>query len=193
MTDKPNFVAVQPDLDSRKARMIAAGGTLGALAASTCCIVPLILFSLGVSGAWIGNLTALEPYKPIFIVITLGFLGYGYWMVYRKPKACAEGETCARPLPNRLVKYALWASTFLIVIALFWNWIAPVVAPILLGPFIVESAMSGVEGVLTVSADVDTRTALVIFDDAITNAEDIAFASTSAGYEAALLPNGSNS
>jgi mercuric ion binding protein len=60
-------------------------------------------------------------------------------------------------------------------------------------PFIVESAMSGVEGVLTVSADVDTRTALVIFDDAITNAEDIAFASTSAGYEAALLPNGSNS
>ena len=60
-------------------------------------------------------------------------------------------------------------------------------------PFIVESAMSGVEGVLTVSADADTRTALVIFDDAITNAEDIAFASTSAGYEAALLPNGSNS
>jgi mercuric ion binding protein len=60
-------------------------------------------------------------------------------------------------------------------------------------PFIVESAMSGVEGVLTVSADADTRMALVIFDDAITNAEDIAFASTSAGYEAALLPNGSNS
>jgi mercuric ion transport protein len=119
--------------DSRKAHMIAAGGFLGALAASTCCIIPLILFSLGISGAWIGNLTALEPYKPIFIVITLGFLGYGYWMVYRKPKACAEGETCARPLPSRLVKIALWASTILIVIALFWNWIAPVVAPMLLG------------------------------------------------------------
>jgi mercuric ion transport protein len=119
--------------DSRKAHMIAAGGFLGALAASTCCIIPLILFSLGISGAWIGNLTALEPYKPIFIVITLGFLGYGYWMVYRKPKACAEGETCARPLPSRLVKTALWASTILIVIALFWNWIAPVVAPMLLG------------------------------------------------------------
>jgi mercuric ion transport protein len=119
--------------DSRKAHMIAAGGFLGALAASTCCIIPLILFSLGISGAWIGNLTALEPYKPIFIVITLGFLGYGYWMAYRKPKACAEGETCARPLPSRLVEIALWASTILIVIALFWNWIAPVVAPMLLG------------------------------------------------------------
>ena len=60
-------------------------------------------------------------------------------------------------------------------------------------PYIVESAMSGVEGVVTVSADSDTRTALVVFDDAITNADDIAFASTSAGYEAALLPNDSNS
>ncbi|MGJ8586245.1 MAG: mercuric transporter MerT family protein [Marinosulfonomonas sp.] len=133
MTDSTNADLNKHDPESRKARMIAAGGILGALAASTCCIVPLILFSLGVSGAWIGNLTALEPYKPIFIAITLGFLGYGYWMVYRKPKACADGETCARPLPNRLVKSALWASTILIVIALFWNWIAPVVAPILLG------------------------------------------------------------
>jgi mercuric ion transport protein len=131
MTDTIDVDLNPSDPDSRKARMIAAGGILGALAASTCCIVPLILFSLGISGAWIGNLTALEPYKPIFIVITLGFLGYG--MVYRKPKACVEGETCARPLPNRLVKSALWASTILIVIALFWNWIAPVVAPILLG------------------------------------------------------------
>ncbi|UZD90845.1 mercuric transporter MerT family protein [Cognatishimia activa] len=119
--------------DRTTARLMAFGGVLGAIGASTCCIVPLILFSLGVSGAWVGNLTALEPYKPIFIVFTLGFLGYGYWMVYRKPKACVEGEACARPLPNRLVKSALWVSTFLILIALFWNWIAPVVAPILLG------------------------------------------------------------
>ena len=119
--------------DRKTARLMALGGVLGAIGASTCCIVPLILFSLGVSGAWVGNLTALEPYKPIFIVFTLGFLGYGYWMVYRKPKACAEGEACARPLPNRLVKSALWVSTFLILVALFWNWIAPVVAPILLG------------------------------------------------------------
>jgi len=109
------------------------GGILGAIAASTCCIVPLLLFSLGISGAWIGNLTALEPYKPIFIAVTFGFLGYGYWMVYRKPKDCADGAACARPLPNHLVKSALWGSTILVLIATFWNRIAPVVAPILLG------------------------------------------------------------
>lgn len=50
---------------------------MGAIAASSCCVVPLGLFSLGVSGAWIGNLAALAPYQAIFVVITLGFLGTG--------------------------------------------------------------------------------------------------------------------
>ena len=44
-------------------RLWASGGALGAILASSCCIVPLLLLSLGISGAWIGNLTALEPYK----------------------------------------------------------------------------------------------------------------------------------
>ena len=111
----------------------ATGGILGAIAASSCCIVPLVLFSLGISGSWISHLTALEPYKPVFIAIALGFLGYGCWLVYRSPAECDAGEACARPLPNRIVKSALWISTVLVVLALFWNWIAPVIAPIMLG------------------------------------------------------------
>ena len=105
---------------------VAAGGILGALAASSCCILPLALFSLGISGAWIGQLTALSPYQPIFIAIALGFLGYGFWLVYRKPKvACADGAACARPLPNRLVKTALWFATGLIMLAFAWPYILP--------------------------------------------------------------------
>lgn len=44
---------------------VAAGGVLGAIAASSCCVLPLVLFSVGIGGAWIGNLTALAPYQPI--------------------------------------------------------------------------------------------------------------------------------
>ena len=114
--------------DSRKTRLIAAGGVLGAIAASTCCIIPLVLFSLGVSGAWIGQLTALSAYQPIFIAITLGFLGYGYWLVYRKPRvACAEGEACARPLPSMIVKTALWFATALILLAFAWPYLVPLI------------------------------------------------------------------
>ncbi len=111
--------------EKTRARLVAAGGILGALAASSCCILPLVLFSLGISGAWIGNLTALAPYKPIFIAITLGFIGYGYWLVYRKPKACADGAACARPLPGRLVKTSLWIATAIILLALAWPWLLP--------------------------------------------------------------------
>ncbi len=116
--------------DEGRKTWAAAGGVLGAIAASSCCILPLVLFSLGAGGAWIGNLTALAPYQPIFVAITLGFLGYGYWLVYRKPKAiCADGAACARPLPSRTVKLALWLATALVAAAIAF----PYVAPTLLG------------------------------------------------------------
>jgi len=106
--------------------LAAAGGVLGALAASSCCILPLVLFSVGVGGAWIGNLTALAPYQPIFVAITLGFLGYGHYLVYwRTRKACADGAACARRLPNRAVKTALWGATSLVVAALAFPYVAP--------------------------------------------------------------------
>jgi mercuric ion transport protein len=110
----------------RQQRLVVAGGFLGALAASSCCILPLVLFSLGVSGAWIGNFTQLAPYQPYFIAATIGFLGYGYWLVYRSAKlACADGEACARPLPNRLVKTGLVLATILVVAALGFDFLAP--------------------------------------------------------------------
>ncbi len=111
--------------DGRKTGLVAAGGLLGALAAMSCCIVPLALFALGISGAWIGNLTALAPYQPIFIGATLALLATGYYLVYRKPRAaCAEGEACARPLPRRGVKLALWAATALVASALAFPYVA---------------------------------------------------------------------
>lgn len=112
--------------DNRRQTLMAAGGLLGALAASSCCILPLALFGLGVSGAWIGNFTRLAPYQPYFLTVTLAFLGYGYWLVYRSStRACADGETCARPLPNRIVKIGLILATILVVAALALDFFAP--------------------------------------------------------------------
>ena len=111
--------------EGSRARWIAAGSILGALAASSCCILPLVLFGLGISGAWIANFTALAPYKPYFATGTLALLGYGYYLVYVRPKqVCAEGS-CAQPLPNRLVKSSLWVATSLVVAALSFDAITP--------------------------------------------------------------------
>ncbi len=113
-----------------KPTLAAAGGLLGAVAASSCCIVPLMLFSLGIGGAWLGNLTALAPYQPIFVVVTLGCLAAGFWMVYRKPRAAvaayANGSYCAPPASRRIVKIALWSATVLIAAAMAFPYVAPV-------------------------------------------------------------------
>jgi mercuric ion transport protein len=108
--------------------LMATGGLLGALAASSCCILPLLLFGLGVSGAWIGNFTQLAPYQPWFIVATVSFLACGYWLVHRSRQlACADDAACARPLPNRLVKAGLIVATILVAAALGVDLLAPLI------------------------------------------------------------------
>jgi len=110
--------SLAPDRRTRKG-WLAAGGVIGALLASACCIGPLVLLTLGISGAWIGNLTALEPYKPIFAVIALGFIAAGFRQVYfRRLIVCEPGSYCARPASARITKTALWASLILVIAAL---------------------------------------------------------------------------
>ena len=105
-------------------RLVAFGGVLGALAASSCCILPLALFSIGVGGAWIGTLTALAPYQPIFAALTLAVLGFGFWRVYGARPTCATGAACARPLPRGMVKVGLWFATVLTGAALAFLFVA---------------------------------------------------------------------
>lgn len=107
-------------------RLAAFGGVIGALAASSCCIVPLILFSLGIGGAWISRLTALAPYQPLFVAATAGVLGYGFYLVYWKPgQACADGKACARPVSNRIVRLSLWVATLIVLAAFGFDYVAP--------------------------------------------------------------------
>ena len=117
----------KPSADVRRWEgLIAAGGLFGALAASSCCILPLVLFGLGVSGAWIGNFTRLAPYQPYFIAATIAFLACGYWLVYRPSRlVCGDGEACRRPLPNRLVKAGLIVATIVVLAAIGFDFVGP--------------------------------------------------------------------
>lgn len=105
---------------------LATGALIGAGLASACCIVPLLLVTLGISGAWIANLTTLEPYKPYVAAITLALLGFGFWHVYFKPKpACEDGSYCARPQSARNTKAVLWLGLAIVILALSIDWWAP--------------------------------------------------------------------
>lgn len=114
---------VQPAMAAaeRQSRLAATGAVLGAILASSCCIIPLGLFLLGVGGSWMGTLTPLAPYQPLFVAPTLAILVYGFWHVHRQRRACARSAACARPLPERAVAVALWAAALLVTAALTFN------------------------------------------------------------------------
>jgi mercuric ion transport protein len=104
---------------AKGAALLSVGGILAGLAAASCCVIPFSLFLAGISGAWIGNLTALAPYRPYFATAALGCIGYGFYRVYRKPAAaCAEDSYCAKPASDRIAKIGLWSATAIIVVAL---------------------------------------------------------------------------
>lgn len=129
----PALVARQGGADARGAsageraqRLLSAGGILTALGAASCCVVPFALFMVGVSGAWIGNLTALEPYQPFFATIAAASIGSGFYLVYRRPKvACEDGSYCASPRSSQSTKVGLWVATLLVVVAIGFPRLAP--------------------------------------------------------------------
>lgn len=128
---KEDFGGPTVPADKPNARgWLAVGGLVAAIGATSCCVLPLALFALGISGAWIGNVTALAPYHLYFVAAAVVLLGLGFYRVYRQPRvACSEDVTCARPASTRLVKIALWTATLLVALALAF----PYVAPLLIG------------------------------------------------------------
>ncbi|MBI5718810.1 MAG: mercuric ion transporter MerT [Burkholderiales bacterium] len=101
-----------------------AGG-LAAILASTCCLGPLVLVALGFSGAWIGNLTALEPYRPIFIGAALLAMFFAGRRIYRPAQACKPGEVCAIPQVRSTYKAIFWIVGALVLIAVAFPYVLP--------------------------------------------------------------------
>jgi mercuric ion transport protein len=103
---------------------LAAGG-LAAILASACCLGPLVLIALGFSGAWIGNLTVLEPYRPVFIGVALLALYLAYRRIYRPAADCKPGDVCAIPQVKTTYKAIFWIVATLVLIALVFPYFAP--------------------------------------------------------------------
>ena len=104
-------------------KALIAGG-ISALLASACCLGPLVLIMLGISGAWIGSLTLLEPYQPWFMgaaAIALVVAGRRIWC---PAVACDVGQVCERPMVNRSYKVLFLLVVLLLGISLAFPWIA---------------------------------------------------------------------
>ncbi|MFN3919219.1 MAG: mercuric transporter MerT family protein [Methylohalobius sp.] len=100
-------------------------GVLAAVGASVCCVLPLVLVSLGITGSWLSSLTAMAPYRPIFIGLTLLFLGLAFYQLYLSPKACAPGQACADPAVLKRRRLLFWIVAGAVLGLLATPWLVP--------------------------------------------------------------------
>lgn len=88
-----------------------AGAILAAIGASVCCVVPLALVLLGISGAWIANLTALDAWRPWFSAVTSLCLAVAFWNLYGPRARCRADGGCAVPRVLQRRRRWLWSVT----------------------------------------------------------------------------------
>jgi mercuric ion transport protein len=114
-----------PLADSRTSRVALAVAGLAALLASACCLGPLLLLVLGVTGAWIGNLSALEQYRPLFISASLVALFFAHRRIRRAADSCPPGGVCEASTVRTAYKVAFWIVVALLALAVVFPLIAP--------------------------------------------------------------------
>ncbi len=118
------------ETDEKPAEAGLSKGTLlasivAAIAASTCCLGPLVLLTLGVSGSWIGSLSAMAPFRPYLMGLTLLLLGLAFRKLYRTPQSCAVDAPCASPANLRRQRVIFWVATVAVLSIMAFPWYGP--------------------------------------------------------------------
>ena len=107
------------------------GGLTAAFGSMLCCTGPLVLASLGLSGA---ALSAWRPWRPLFVVVSVGLLILAFQMAGDAEAPACEVEEddgddeggcapCADPARTRRTKrwlYLIAALSFLLLISPRW-------------------------------------------------------------------------
>ena len=107
-----------------RAKTSIVGAILAGLGATACCAGPLVLLSLGIGGAWIGNLTALEPYRPSFVLLAMVFMGLAYRRLF-SASACDPGKACALPVVAGRQRLIFWLALGVVTLLAISPWLLP--------------------------------------------------------------------
>ena len=114
-----------PPEDVSRSSSLALGAAAGAaLLASICCVAPLALVLVGASGAWLGQLSAFQPYQPIFLAAAAVALFFAWRKIWRTSD-CADDRACAAPSAKRAQKAIFLTVAALLVIVLGFPMAAP--------------------------------------------------------------------
>lgn len=184
-------------------------GMLSALAASLCCITPVLAFLSGASGL-ASTFSWMEPARPWLITLSVGLLGFA-WYQKLKPRTAAEIQCACEDegkTPFLQSKTFLGIVTVLAALMMTFPWYGSVIYPknqtntVIVPADQIEAVsyqitgmtcssfeehvrhgVSEVSGVIDISADYRSGKAVVRFDRSRTNDEEIRRAIDATGYK----------
>lgn len=85
------------------------GGLTASFVSMLCCTGPLLMASIGLSGA---GLSVFLPYRPIFLIITAVFLYLAYYLMDKEEQCfCEPDQPCADLRTRQRTKRVLWVMT----------------------------------------------------------------------------------
>lgn len=185
-------------------------GVVAAIAASSCCIPPVLAAIAGVGGAS-SSMSWMEPYRPYLIGLAILAIGYA-WYSHFKPK---EADDCGCDIEK-----SKWyqSKTFLISMTLFA--VLSIGFPYYSGRFFpdnaknvvvenkedlvtvevtidgmtcdacqnhVDHAVNELDGIVSIETSYNKGNSIIAFDKTQTNQEEIKKAVESTGYKATKL------
>lgn len=71
--------------------MLLVGGVISSIAASICCIGPMLLLAIGISGSWMSRLMVLESHFLALASMSLALIGTAGWKLVN-PRPCDAGD-----------------------------------------------------------------------------------------------------
>lgn len=181
---------------------VLTGGVFAGLAASLCCIGPLLSLGLGLgsfaASAWFAQ------WRPVLLTITFALLGLAWYLTYRRPKAdCVDGS-CARP-PGRTTRVSLWAGTIVALAAAVYpalpaakhqiNTAAVAAGDTRFSVLIpsmdcppcaagIEASLSRAPGVRQAAVNYDTKAAVLVYDPVVTSRDKLLALIDASGFPA---------
>ncbi len=109
-----------------------AGSIFSAALSTACCSGPLLVTALGITagttgvlGGLAGLIKTMIPYRPLFIVLTIGLLAAAFLRAYRIKGESVEPSTCAITA-NQRMKQIVWLTALiaggLLLLPTFLTW-----------------------------------------------------------------------
>lgn len=103
-------------MKASKESVLLGGSLAAALAASACCIGPLVIALVGIGSA--GAALAVAPYRPYLLGLAVLLLAGAFYVTYRRTRPACEPEgSCALPAASRRNRILLWISAALVLLA----------------------------------------------------------------------------